>query len=48
MYDNIENFLLESNLNPIRYEYKEIKKMTGGFRVKLGQGGFGAVFTKES
>ena len=44
MYDNIENFLLESNLNPIRYEYKEIKKMTGGFRVKLGQGGFGAVY----
>ncbi|CAL5206533.1 unnamed protein product [Lathyrus oleraceus] len=44
MYDNIENFLLESNLNPIRYEYKEIKKMTGGLRLKLGQGGFGAVY----
>ena len=44
MYDNIENFLIESNLNPIRYEYKEIKKMTASLRVKLGQGGFGAVY----
>ncbi|XP_017430083.2 LEAF RUST 10 DISEASE-RESISTANCE LOCUS RECEPTOR-LIKE PROTEIN KINASE-like 2.1 [Vigna angularis] len=44
IYENIENFLLDSHLNPIRYEYKEIKKMTGGFRVKLGQGGFGAVY----
>ncbi|KAK7266887.1 hypothetical protein RIF29_19547 [Crotalaria pallida] len=44
MYENIENFLLDNNLNPIRYEYKEIKKMTGGFKVKLGQGGFGAVY----
>jgi len=44
IYENIENFLLESHLKPIRYEYKEIKKMTGGFRVKLGQGGFGAVY----
>ncbi|XP_061339233.1 rust resistance kinase Lr10-like [Gastrolobium bilobum] len=44
MYENIENFLLDSNLNPIRYEYKEIKRMTGGFKVKLGQGGFGSVY----
>nr|KYP72150.1 putative receptor-like protein kinase At5g39020 family [Cajanus cajan] len=44
MYENIENFLLDSHLNPIRYEYKEIKKMTGGFKVKLGQGGFGFVY----
>nr|XP_007161519.1 hypothetical protein PHAVU_001G076100g [Phaseolus vulgaris]ESW33513.1 hypothetical protein PHAVU_001G076100g [Phaseolus vulgaris] len=44
IYENIENFLLDSHLNPIRYEYKEIKKMTGGFRVKLGQGGFGVVY----
>ncbi|XP_019428730.1 PREDICTED: LEAF RUST 10 DISEASE-RESISTANCE LOCUS RECEPTOR-LIKE PROTEIN KINASE-like 2.1 [Lupinus angustifolius] len=45
MYENIENFLLDNNnLNPIRYEYKEIKKMSGGFNVKLGQGGFGSVY----
>ena len=44
IYENIEHFLLDSNLNPIRYKYKEIKKMTGGFKVKLGKGGFGSVF----
>ncbi|MED6158101.1 hypothetical protein PIB30_029536 [Stylosanthes scabra] len=44
IYGNIEHFLLDSNLNPIRYEYKEIKKMSGGFTVKLGKGGFGAVY----
>nr|XP_025606386.1 rust resistance kinase Lr10 isoform X2 [Arachis hypogaea] len=44
IYGNIEHFLLDSNLNPIRYEYKEIKKMSGGFKVKLGKGGFGAVY----
>ncbi|WVY90709.1 hypothetical protein V8G54_036223 [Vigna mungo] len=44
IYENIENFLLDSHLNPIRYEHNEIKKMTKGFKVKLGQGGFGAVY----
>ena len=44
LYENIENFLLDHNINPIRYEYREIKKMTGGFKVKLGQGGFGSVY----
>ncbi|RDX86716.1 Rust resistance kinase Lr10, partial [Mucuna pruriens] len=44
MYENIEIFLLDNHLNPIRYRYREIKKMTGGFKVKLGQGGFGSVF----
>ena len=44
IYENIEHFLLDSNLNPIRYKYKEIKKMTGGFKVKLGKGGFGSVY----
>jgi len=44
MYENIENFLLDSNINPIRYEYKEVKKMTKGFKVKLGEGGFGSVY----
>ncbi|MFQ6621027.1 hypothetical protein Gotur_001876 [Gossypium turneri] len=29
---------------PIRYSYTEIKKITGGFKNKLGQGGFGTVF----
>ncbi|XP_020961402.1 rust resistance kinase Lr10-like [Arachis ipaensis] len=29
---------------PIRYSYKEIKKMTSGFREKLGEGGFGSVY----
>ncbi|XP_057437691.1 LEAF RUST 10 DISEASE-RESISTANCE LOCUS RECEPTOR-LIKE PROTEIN KINASE-like 2.8 [Lotus japonicus] len=44
VYENIEHFLVDSNLSPIRYEYKEIKKMTRGFNVKLGQGGFGSVY----
>ncbi|KAI9077559.1 hypothetical protein K1719_040491 [Acacia pycnantha] len=29
---------------PIRYSYKEIKKMTNNFKIKLGQGGFGSVY----
>ncbi|GER26871.1 PR5-like receptor kinase [Striga asiatica] len=29
---------------PIRYSYKDIKKMTSGFRDKLGQGGYGSVY----
>ncbi|CAJ1971758.1 unnamed protein product [Sphenostylis stenocarpa] len=44
VYENIENFLLDININPIRYEYREVKKMTKGFKVKLGQGGFGSVY----
>ncbi|XP_022637915.1 rust resistance kinase Lr10-like [Vigna radiata var. radiata] len=44
VYENIENFLLDNNINPIRYEYKEVKKMTKGFKVKLGEGGFGSVY----
>ena len=44
MYEDIEVFLQGSTLMPIRYSYKEIKKMTRGFRDKLGEGGFGAVF----
>ncbi|KAE9619756.1 putative glycerophosphodiester phosphodiesterase, protein kinase RLK-Pelle-LRK10L-2 family [Lupinus albus] len=44
MYEEIENFLLDNNLSPIRYEYKEIKKMSGSFKVKLGQGGYGSVY----
>ncbi|XP_019427647.1 PREDICTED: LEAF RUST 10 DISEASE-RESISTANCE LOCUS RECEPTOR-LIKE PROTEIN KINASE-like 2.8 [Lupinus angustifolius] len=44
IYEEIEHFLLDNNLNPIRYEYKEIKKMSGSFKVKLGQGGYGLVY----
>jgi len=44
MYENIETFLLNNNLNPIRYEYREIKKMSRGYKVKLGEGGFGSVY----
>ncbi|KAJ7942815.1 putative Kinase [Quillaja saponaria] len=46
MYENIENFLQDNNNNliPIRYSYREIKTMTGGFKDKLGEGGFGCVY----
>ncbi|RDX99908.1 Rust resistance kinase Lr10, partial [Mucuna pruriens] len=44
LYENIENYLEENNLMPIRYSYKEIKKMTAGFKDKLGEGGYGSVF----
>ncbi|XVE64370.1 hypothetical protein DITRI_Ditri07aG0095500 [Diplodiscus trichospermus] len=43
--DTIENFLeSQNNFMPIRYSYSEIKKMTKGFKDKLGQGGYGSVF----
>ncbi|TYI41876.1 hypothetical protein ES332_A01G057000v1 [Gossypium tomentosum] len=43
--DSIENFL-QSQINfiPIRYSYTELKRITRGFKDKLGQGGFGTVF----
>ncbi|TYH20874.1 hypothetical protein ES288_A05G463500v1 [Gossypium darwinii] len=45
MDDNIENFLQsQNNLIPIRYSYSDIKRITEGFKVKLGQGGYGSVF----
>ncbi|KOM48710.1 hypothetical protein LR48_Vigan07g241400 [Vigna angularis] len=44
MYENIENYLEQNHLTPIRYSYKEIKKMIEGFKEKLGEGGFGSVF----
>ncbi|BFG21140.1 hypothetical protein CerSpe_074140 [Prunus speciosa] len=44
-YSVIEDFLQsESNFLPIRYSYSEIKKMTGKFKDKLGEGGYGSVF----
>ncbi|GLT61338.1 hypothetical protein SLA2020_340540 [Shorea laevis] len=43
--DIIEEFLQkQNNFMPIRYTYSEIKKITGGFKDKLGQGGYGLVF----
>lgn len=45
MDDSIENFLQnQKNLMPIRYSYSQIKKITGCFTNKLGEGGFGQVF----
>ncbi|KAF8008264.1 hypothetical protein BT93_K2055 [Corymbia citriodora subsp. variegata] len=42
---NVEEFL-QSNNNflPIRYSYSDIKKITGGLKDKLGEGGYGSVF----
>lgn len=33
-----------SLINPKRYSYADIKKMTNSFKNKLGQGGFGCVY----
>lgn len=45
MFDAIEGFLQTQNhMTPIRYSHSDIKRMTKGFREKLGQGGFGSVF----
>ncbi|KAG6745607.1 hypothetical protein POTOM_050105 [Populus tomentosa] len=45
MYQNIEEFLQHQNsFRPIRYSYSEIKKITNGFKNKLGQGGYGSVY----
>ena len=43
--DAIEEFLQsQNNLVPIRYSFREIKKMTKCFKDKLGEGGYGSVF----
>ena len=45
MYQAIEEFIQTHNkLMPIRYSYSNIKKMTKGFREKLGEGGYGSVY----
>ncbi|KAK9912529.1 hypothetical protein M0R45_036391 [Rubus argutus] len=45
MYGVIEEFLQShNNLIPIRYSYSNIKKMTKGFKDKLGEGGYGSVY----
>ncbi|AES59890.1 wall-associated receptor kinase galacturonan-binding protein [Medicago truncatula] len=45
VYDGIEDFLRSDNsIMPIRYSYKDIKKITEQFKTKLGNGGYGTVF----
>lgn len=42
MYSDIEEFIhTQNNLTPIKYSYS---KMTKGFKEKLGEGGYGAVY----
>ncbi|CAO2183206.1 unnamed protein product [Urochloa humidicola] len=41
----IESFLQKNgNIHPKRYNYADVKRMTRSFAVKLGRGGFGAVY----
>ncbi|XP_075475944.1 PR5-like receptor kinase [Primulina tabacum] len=41
----VENFLAKNEtLDPKRYKYYEIKKITNSFREKLGKGGYGKVY----
>ncbi|KAF3948417.1 hypothetical protein CMV_025584 [Castanea mollissima] len=45
MYDAVEEFLQsQNNLMPIRYSFSQIRKMTKGFKDKLGEGGCGSVY----
>nr|XP_034920026.1 rust resistance kinase Lr10-like [Populus alba] len=45
VYDTVEQFLQgQNNLMPVRYSYSDIKKITRGFKDKLGEGGFGTVY----
>ncbi|AES59898.2 receptor-like kinase [Medicago truncatula] len=45
MYDGVEDFLSSDNsIIPIRYSYRDIKKITEQFKTKLGNGGYGSVF----
>ncbi|XP_021833855.1 uncharacterized protein LOC110773632 isoform X2 [Prunus avium] len=44
MHDNIEDFLQNNKLVPVRYSYSNIKKMAKGFKEKLGEGGYGSVY----
>lgn len=41
----VEKFLEDyKTLNPTRYSYNELKKITGKFKHKIGQGGYGSVY----
>ncbi|GMJ05347.1 hypothetical protein HRI_004203900 [Hibiscus trionum] len=43
--DIIENFLKrQDDLSPIRYSFRDIKRMSSGFQEKLGEGGYGSVY----
>nr|XP_048330826.1 rust resistance kinase Lr10-like [Ziziphus jujuba var. spinosa] len=45
MYNMIEEFLqTNNNLMPIRYSYSDIRKMSRGFKNKLGEGGYGSFY----
>ncbi|XP_050370289.1 rust resistance kinase Lr10-like [Argentina anserina] len=45
VYDYIEDFLRNNNnLIPVRFSYGDIRKMSSGFKEKLGEGGFGTVY----
>lgn len=45
VYDTVEQFLQsQNNLMPVRYSYSDIRKITRGFKDKLGEGGFGTVY----
>nr|KJB12858.1 hypothetical protein B456_002G040100 [Gossypium raimondii] len=48
MDDKIEEFLQNYNLAPIRYSFKEFKKMTKIFKDKLGEGGFVKLLGKSN
>ncbi|XP_021827433.1 rust resistance kinase Lr10-like [Prunus avium] len=43
-HHNIEDFLQNNKLVPVRYSYSNIKKMAKGFKEKLGEGGYGSVY----
>ncbi|XP_062081315.1 rust resistance kinase Lr10-like [Humulus lupulus] len=48
MYNGMEDFLQShNNLIPIRYSYRDIRKMTKDFKEKLGEGGFGTVYKRQ-
>ncbi|KAF7816707.1 rust resistance kinase Lr10-like [Senna tora] len=44
VFQKIEFLQGDNSIVPIRYSYKDIRKMTQGFKVKLGKGGYGSVF----
>uniref|UniRef100_M1BI53 BRASSINOSTEROID INSENSITIVE 1-associated receptor kinase 1 n=3 Tax=Solanum tuberosum TaxID=4113 RepID=M1BI53_SOLTU len=45
MYDAIEGFLqTQNNFMSIRCNYSHVKRMTRGFKEKLGEGGYGSVY----
>lgn len=47
-YDTVEDFIQSNNnFMPIRYSYSQIKRMTKGFKDKLGEGSYGSVYKGE-